>query len=255
MAGSLIIGSTAAKHHYPEFREPADLDIATLDYKNNTRGIEMKPIAPLLHYLADNSLDLDIATPEILYTLKLSHAEWNIHWGKTMADIKFFQEKNIRVIPELYKSLFKHWEEVHGKKNVTLDKPKEKFFTPGVKRVIDHDTLHSIMAYYDKPLYQTILKDDQEVLTDYNKFILLSHENQIKLAREEIYVIALERYAIPFNMKVPKKAAYFFSCRDLVTRMTKGWFPKFIINNWSELYQPEIDYFSKFNNNLCLIKN
>jgi len=51
------------------------------------------------------------------------------------------------------------------------------------------------------------------------------------------------------NMKVPKKGAYFFSCRDLVTRMTAGWFPKFIINNWQELSAPEIDYFKRFNDN------
>lgn len=249
---SIIIGSTAAKHWYPEFREPADLDIATLDYKNNTRAIEMKPVAPLLNYLSDNSLDLDIATPEILYTIKLSHAQWNIHWNKTMSDIKFFQSKDIKPIESLYKNLFKYWEDMHGKKKVTLDKSKDRFFTPGVARIIDHDTLHAIMAYYDEPLFKTVLKENQEVLIDHNKFLSLSYQDKIRLAREEIYVIALERYVIPFNMKVPKNAAYYLSCRDLVTRLTKGWFPKFIIDNWSELSKPEIDYFNKFNTNRVL---
>jgi hypothetical protein len=47
-----------------------------------------------------------------------------------------------------------------------------------------------------------------------------------------------------------KLAAYRAAAKQLVTSMSSGWFPRFIILNWLALQNPDIDYVAKFNTSL-----
>jgi len=139
------------------------------------------------------------------------------------------------LIPELYCKLVKYWESVHGDKNhLSLNKTKEKFFDDHVTHVYDHDLLHEIVARPDRPLYELVLRDGQQVLIDKKKFLLLGKDCQIKLFREEIKTIALERFLIPNNFQIDKLKAYLLALKKTITNLTKNWATQFIVDNLYE---------------------
>lgn len=204
-----------------------------------------------------------IATPtlETLWVLKLSHAEYNIHWHKTVSHVqimkkqlKDFYWKDFRFhdLPENYQHLFQdlkaYWKTIHGKRKeqINLAVSKEQFFTNNVPRIYEHDQIHEYMKYGKKPLYQTVLKNNTTVMLDQNKFNRLAIDDAIKLAREEIYVIALERYLLPVNFKTCAVRAYQRAVRKVVIELSKGWFSDFIVENYDKLYKMDIDYVARF---------
>ena len=89
----MIFGSTALNYYYPDFRKPKDLDIINVETKEKilTKGVE-KYWIPEYQLLIDRSKNKEYLDPELMLTLKASHANWNIHWEKTMFDIMFLIE-------------------------------------------------------------------------------------------------------------------------------------------------------------------
>lgn len=248
----LIFGSSALKHWYPDLkREPNDFDVLYCGNKpqiTSNHRIEY-------HNLPANIFDLinkksisgyvDLAT---LYVIKLSHSEYNIHWHKTIFDIilikKLLGIDNLSELDQSYQVIFqelkKHWKTVHkDKKKFSLNKEPENFFTPLVKRKYDHDSLHEYVKYYNRPLYQTILKDGYKVLPDKNKFDNLSFCDKLKLVREENTVITIERYLVNQKEKSSIESCYRKTFQRLVTDMTKGWFPTFMVDNFQKLIKPD----------------
>lgn len=196
----------------------------------------------ILELVNDNDIKDNILCLDKLYSLKMSH----IYWSKDSKDFK----KNIidlhlmRVLgaekdQEFYDSCYDYWKTVK-RKNVSLDKSKKEFFSSGVKRIIDHDSLHAAMAFNDKPLFTYFLKDNNEVLTDKNKFFNLDKKLQLQAVIEEASVLTLERNLLelkelPDNTIVKKM--FLKQLEYLVTKYSTGWFPEFIINNWDNIIQ------------------
>ena len=87
----IMIGSTAIKHHFPDFpREPKDVDYA-VDYidesRKSTKLCEYH-LNPIIGYFNG------IANPNLIYTLKISHLiGWDIQWEKHMWDVQFLKNK------------------------------------------------------------------------------------------------------------------------------------------------------------------
>lgn len=266
MYKQILVGSQAIKTHFPDFyRETNDYDFWRIgggDYRKskgdlvlnpedftvskNPDQIEIKDVSRYegLSYFVEKCQDLP--SPTDLYTLKLSHCFWNIHWQKTMRDILFFQENNIQYDSDLFKLLYKDWEIIHGKKPAYLDMDNDEFFTESVKRKYIHDDIHAAIAYYDKPMYSVLKTDSSKALISRKMFESLSHEDKIKTCREEIYVTALERFLVPNKFVYSTLVAYRGALKRLVTSMTKGWFPLFIVLNYKELKNPDLDYREKF---------
>lgn len=241
---TLLIGSHAAKHWFPEFREPNDKDFATL---GNSEGKKFEKIeGKIIEYheipLLWDFYTGEIAPPEILYALKLSHSFWDIHWNKTVHDILFFQHRNIELNHELCEKLIKYWTPIHKEKRVNLNKKTEEFFNDAVKREISHDDLHDLVKYGDTPWYSKLLKYPDKPLLDKAKFEALSLEEKYQVAREEIIVLAIERFLLAKKIE-NYTAAYSAALKIVVTQLTKGWFPYFIMSNLKELYFPDEHYF------------
>lgn len=236
----VLIGSFAARHWFRDFREPGeDRDYlvegksgrdGTNEYHDCTKSAGLMWIFENCH---------NIAYAEDLYTLKLSHCFWDIHWVKTMHDIAFFQANYVKLNGGLFELLYKGWEEIHGSKRAMLAKSNEDFFDDAVERVYVHDDLHEAIAYGERPMYESVKNDKDKAMLSHDLFLNLSKEDQFKLCREEIYVTALERFLIPSNFTRSLLVAYRGACRLLLTSMTKGWFPKFIAANWYELCRPD----------------
>lgn len=247
----VLIGSRAVKNIFSDYRECNDWDYLVNEIPDSKEeNAEYYIIPPLSEYLLQNELDKNV-----LYTLKVSHSFWNINFEKTVYDIRFLKHKGSEIIEPLYKELYSFWETVHGKKKVYLNETNEDFFTSRVDRIIEHDTLHEILAYYDEPMFNKLKKDLNKAWISKDMFTNLSYEDKLKTCREELYVIATERFLIPNNFKMNSLIAYKKAVRLLVTSLSKGWFPLFIIENIEALDKPDIKYSDKVKNFLTTKEN
>ena len=218
----LIFGSCAAKHWFPDFRIPNDFETIS---PGNQYWIDS------FHYLEINNSDPQYVDANFLYTIKVSHAAWNIHWDKTMLDIKFFQNKNCILDMTFFDLLYKDWELLHGKKKVNMNVQNDNFFTSKITRTIAHDKLHEIVKFYDKPLHESIRKDLNSPLCSKELFYNLSKDDRIKCMLEEIHVFILERYS---HVKSVNHAKY-KALKQLITSSTSGWFNLELILNFQNL--------------------
>jgi len=242
MTKRIILGSTAARHWYPDFREPKDLDVITQQPGPRVKGVDAHS-----HPLITQNWDIftrhlsvnDFATPDLLYTWKMSHSYWDIHWDKTIHDIIWLKERHCRVIQPIHDLLYKVWEDVHGKKRANLNVTNDEFFTKTVKRIYDHDMLHEAMKFGDRPMYEQLKKDPNRAWISKPMWDELSTSLKVKTVLEEAYVIALERFVIPGKMN--HRQAYRASLKLLVTSLSKGWFPQFIVDNMRDFRQNPLE--------------
>ena len=247
-----LIGSTAIKYHFPDFpREPQDVDYFSPKKLIGPDG--GKKVETFWHEDLQGAFSGIIADPDELYTIKVSHAFWELKngtWSKHMMDVLFLQSKGAKLIPELYKILYKVWEDTHGKKKVNLEADPETFFNDKiVKRVYDHDSIHESVAYYDRPLFERILRDDSDVAVDKSKWDAMDHEDKLKMVREEIYATALERKLVPSDYTSSPGAAYNWTLRKTITSLTKGWFALFVVENFKDLTKADVDYVKRHKDN------
>ncbi len=238
-----LVGSRATKVFFPDFREPRDVDYFS--------PYDIEGAETFYHPNLEQWGWSGIAGTNELYTIKVSHAFWNLHgtWNKHMNDILFLQGKGAKVIPPLFDILYPIWEERYGKKRANLNAQPEDFFNKNVHRVYDHDSIHRSIAYYDRPLFERILRDGHAVAVDKAKFDALIYEDKLKLVREEVYATALERQLIPSGYKSSPRAAYNWAMMKTVTSFSKGWFPLFIVQNYADLYKPDVDYLKRHKDN------
>lgn len=198
-----------------------------------------------------------VATPDELYTIKVSHSFWDLKngsWDKHMFDMDMLKQRGAQFIPELYEILYPIWEEVHGKKKANLNASPEDFFTDTVKREFEHDSIHETVTFYDEPLFKRILKDGHEVAVDVEKFRALPHDVKLDLVREEVCATALERWIIPRNYKFNRNTAYSRALKQTLTSFWKGEFALFIALNFGELRKPVVEYVHQHHRKIHLLK-
>ncbi|OKI54554.1 DUF7275 domain-containing protein [Micromonospora sp. CB01531] len=238
----IVIGSTAIKHHFEDFpREPKDYDVFSDEPALSGSDSFWHP--KMEDYAWADSV---VATPDELYTIKLSHAFWELpngSWNKHMADLMFLRHKGCQVIEPLYKLLYEIWTEKHGSKKMDLTKEAEDFFKDAVKRKYDHDSLHYSVAYTPgKPWYEVFLKPGHSVDMDMKLVWEAPFEVQVALFREEVYATALERIVIPRNYNVSPGFAYHWALRRTITSLTRGRSARFIAENYALFHRPDHDY-------------
>ncbi len=248
----ILIGSAALAQYIELGRKPKDIDyFVDKNYKMyvsekmddlKATNTEVFAHQDLVGYFGNVD---KVATLNELYTIKVSHIFWDLKngsWDKHCYDIILMQKAGAKLIPELYNILYGIWEEVHGKKKTNLNMMPEDFFNKNVTRIYDHDSLHSSVAYYDKPMYFRILKDNHPVNVDVKKWEALSLEDKFKTVREEVYATALERQIIPSVYKASPRAAYKWALKKTITSFSKGFFALFIATHLEELWKPDNDY-------------
>lgn len=250
-----LIGSRAMKHWYPDAREPHDWD-----YQSGTKyhdPVYLSMLPEPRDIFVDSRLGLwdwrSVADPNELYTLKISHSFWDINgtWNKHAGDIVFLQRKGCVFIRELYDILLPIWRERYARHKTSLKQNAGDFFNDAVDRKYEHDSLHESVAYYDRPLFESILKDGEDVAVDNRKFFNgLGYSDQLRCVREEIYATALERKLIPGNYQGSPRAAYWWALRRTATSLFKGEWALFLMLHLDELRQPDCDYMRRHLNNL-----
>lgn len=251
----MVIGSVAIKHWFPDFnREPKDIDIISYKeeslYKinqinpNNLR-VEILENPILLNYCIDNNISI-YCSPDILYTLKISHSLWyleNNSWDKHMWDIQFLKEHGCKFIPELFILLYEYWLQKHGiRKTSDLQMSSADFFNNAIDYPIEHDTLHEMLIKHEyfnqsKPTYTKILEDDKEVEVSEDKFNLLSEQEKHNIVTEEVMVMATERFS-HLNYKV----AFSKMLRKFILYHAPLWEAVWIIQNHKKLLTIPFNY-------------
>ena len=235
----LIIGSTAAYHWFPDYRKPFDIDLLT-PTEIKTKDSKICFIDTQWHdaaeFLIEQNKDKVFADPDTLFTLKVSHAHWNVKWEKTMYDIEFLKRKGCQLNMELYKRLFPVWVQVHGKKRVNMNQPMTEFFKDAVPREYDHEVLHELVAFGVRPLHEQLRSDLSTAWCSEAMFNELSEDDQCKTALEEMMATAIERGRLSTRSKqseisIALSKAHFQLC----TSMTTGWFARFLILNRHKL--------------------
>lgn len=243
-----LIGSRAMRHWFPDAREPG----RDWDYHGPTGSLWASEDTPI-DLFTDERLAAwnwgPIATPDELYTLKISHAFWEINgpreWDKHAADTIFLERKGAKLIRDLYDILVPIWKERYRRNPTNLNQSAGDFFNDAVDRKYDHDSLHESVAYGDRPLYESILKDGSDVAVDNSKFWAMDFDTQIMLVREEIYATALERILIPNNYKGSPRAAYVWALRRTVISLFKGEWALFVMLHLDRLMAPDCDYMQR----------
>ena len=211
----VIIGSTAIKHWFPTFlREPKDLDyvVNIKDMWTKEKGVEYLENDVIylqqVKYAEDGYL-----TPNALYTLKISHAFWELNngtWDKHIFDINFLRNKGCEFIPELFYELFEQWQGLHGKrKSSDLEMSAQDFFDNALPKEHDHDHLHELLITHpyfegqERPTYTKVLVGEVEVSEE--KFQVLSEKEKYNLIFEEVAVMAWEKGRFPPDMLWKRK--------------------------------------------------
>lgn len=192
------------------------------------------------------------AAPDSIYTLKCSHLGWDINWNKHKNDVLYLKSKGCKLNGWLYILLTDYWKEKNGNlPHLDFYKTKKDFFDDAVIKIYDHDYLHELVAYPNKPIYIDCLADGYEVLIDYDKFLALSEENKIRFFQEEIAVIAAERWLIPLDWRVDYRNKYSIqkawelAVHKTIVALTKDWMTDFLIFNIEKFVKPNYKLFNK----------
>lgn len=230
----VFIGSAAAHHWFPSFREPHDIDVLSPVKVTSEKPSDLF-VDTSWHDVAREIIDRSssvFADPNILLTLKMSHASWPIFPAKTLSDIIFFKKAGILPINELIDPLKKVWTDEYGYRQVKMAVANEQFFADAVNRKIGHDTLHELLAFGAVPMHCKIRKDQTSPLCSKELFEALSFSEQIDCVLEEASVIAVERFNLSHSSRPSAvKIAFWKALQALATRLTTGWFNWFVIQN------------------------
>ena len=243
-----IIGSTALNHFYADWRLPQDLDIIIPEGELIPDGVD--PITlPVDLYRMFRSEHSHVVLDD-LYTLKCSHLGFNSQegcipkWYKHKRDIIEMSRRGCKLNLPLYNALKEYWSEtITNKGFLSLDKKKSDFFNDHVTYKYDHDYLHDLVSHPNKPVYTKCLVDGEQVRIDKNKFDILPQSDKIRMFKEEITVIAVERWLIPSGGSISWIDAYNRSLRKTTTTLTKSWATDFIVGNLGEFDRSDFSYF------------
>lgn len=243
----IIVGSHALQQRFPDYREPSDIDFwfgENEEIPNDLKGDIVVVPDEIMIILGNKRKYCNIND---LYTIKCSHLGWDNHaWEKHKKDIIFLKSKGCSLNRPLFDKLIEFWKKKLGNKEfLSLDKSKEQFFTDNVTYIYDHDYLHELVAYPNKPVYESCLEEDKEVKISKEKFDLLDFSDKVRMFREEISVIAYERWVVNPYWKgsISWYQAYSLALRKTITNLTKNWATEFIILNLEYFVKPKFEYF------------
>lgn len=220
-----LTGSRLVRKYFPDFREPVDIDWIVFDPDHvapTVVGVEE------FHYLPCSPHRE--MTPDELYTLKVSHAIYDISWSKVMSDIRFLQRKGCKLLPDFMPELRAFWEVKHEKRKRTdFNINPRDFFRDNIVRKVPHDDLHVMLN--PSPSYLKILRPGS-VSPQGGLFTQLTLDEQNDVLLEEAMVIALER----FTDRNDPLTAYHYAQRALVTRLHPIWLADYVIERWSSSF-------------------
>lgn len=221
---------------------------AEIAWEGSTAEMLLQNIAsaPEKKVLRWHGMEIMVASPYILYALKMEHRfkKNSPHFRKTMDDIKLLRKFGFdEILPE-YQAMFSARQKAaldyaHPKLSVM----KAEFFKgDGIDYVYDHDSIHWAIKLGEEPAYAYFKPEDSEVLTSRSMFDKLPYATQLASVYEEACVLALERSQIPFPNTAPERS-FMIALEKVSTSITSGWWREFAWENFDNavsLYKSEV---------------
>lgn len=236
----VLIGSRRILQLFPDFyRQSKDIDFAFIGetYREDNTEYLNNPV--LINYLKENNLlECDL---NILYTLKCSHLIRNVAWNKHYNDIKWMKRKGAKLIYSLFIDLANQWLNFFSIKRSNLSLEDKEFFNNALKTGVDHDYLHTLIE--NPPTYLKVLKEGKSVEPCEIKFNLLSFDDKIKLVKEEVMVMAWERYR-----EDPYQIAYTKMLKKFIKDHAPLFEVAFILENYDSVCKIDFNYISVIDN-------
>lgn len=229
----LIIGSTAIKHHFPDFnRIPKDIDYAVNKEMKGNRETEYLYNPIILKYQSEGYIE-----PDLLLALKISHLFQDINWYKHVFDVQFLLGKGITYNMYIVDELIPFWSEMHKDiRKSDLKLTREEFFDNAINTdLYEHDHIHTLIN--PVPMYTLLLKDGADVELDESKWHILSHDDKCKVVFEETAVMAWERYK-----QIHYKEAFRIQLKDNIIKHFPKYIAIFAIENYRALENPKMNY-------------
>jgi len=242
----ILIGSKAIKHWFPDFpREPKDTDYI-IDSNESKKGFTLQKNEGKTEYLYNPILHeynygFPICMPNNLYTLKMSHLFWDLNWEKHEWDATWLREKGCSLNRPLFDKLYNYFNILHGKnKRSDLKMSASDFFDNALTCPYDHDWLHTLLNPI--PTFNKVLKDGMEVEVDEEKFNSLSKEEKEALVREEVEIMAFERWP-----NIDHRAAYGRMLKKFIISHAPMWEAIWILENYKYLCMPKHNFIKYLN--------
>mgnify|MGYP003478506570 FL=1 len=186
-----------------------------------------------INEIVGETYTFNVATPDVMFLLKMSHRylKNSPHFLKTMRDIQFLRTTFVVKIPERLKSTYKARQNfTYDYALPTLNKKKVDFFEnnqEGYKTqdymVYDHDSIHEVVKLYEKPAYDFIKYDSEDVLCSKELFERLPLDLKLATVYEEACVLALERHQIPNNFRPDPDTSFKMALEKVCTSIASGW--------------------------------
>lgn len=246
---NLLIGSRALNFWYPDckIKEDADWDIISsteiegsewhkLDILNNQEMLEYASN----QYVQFNGQPICVCNTVGLAIIKRSHLHRNLSFGKHITHwIKWLSKRTDAFTAKDWEVLQRRTEltkQQFPQGNPNLMQSVNDFFDDAVSKIYNHDYLHELVAYYDKPLYTKLQRNPQLAWCDRDLWDKLSYDDKCKCVAEECYVIAIERF-ISKDWNYSFKLAYNKSLEKVSTTLCSGYFRDFAIDNFASILQ------------------
>jgi hypothetical protein len=250
---NLLIGSRALEYWSPNFKcKPnADWDIISLrEIKDDTKRIEWHDCNILGNYdieryASEQSFDIlgqrvYVVNPIGLAVIKRSHLWRDLSFQKHITHY----HKHLAKYRHLFNAFDEYMLQKRTKLTMTaypqghpsLKKSVEDFFDDYVEKKYNHDYLHELVAYHDKPLYTQLQRNPSSAWCDKDLWNKLSKDDKIKCVAEEAQVIAIERFLVPSNWNYASRHAYLKALDKVCTTLCSGWFRDFAIDNYPEIF-------------------
>lgn len=251
----MLIGSRALAHWCPEFKLKPDADwdivmheedryifndLPRIDY-HWTSHLNNKDILELFatgKFVMVGTQKVEVCHPVGLAEIKRSHLWRDYFFDK---HITMYHKYLARYADELtpysrfLKERTKLTKQAYPQGAPSLLKSNEDFFDDAVEKKYDHDWLHELAAYYDKPLYTKLKRDDSLAWCEADLWKELSHEDKLRCVAEEVYVISTERFMVRTAWEHHPKGAYLKALQKVCTTLTSGWFRDFAIDHYPEI--------------------
>ena len=253
----MLIGSRAIAHWNPEFkvRSDSDWDIIGRSYENTFYRYELGiPDEDRIEWHDPNHLNNKdmiftfetgdrVISPDGLAIIYRSHLHrdwnWDAHITKYHKFILPLLKNALHLSDPILLERIKLTKKAYPQGNPKLNQTNEMFFDDPVKKVYDHDFLHELYAYEDRPMFEKLKRPEQFDLAWCTKDLWdkLSQTQKLQCVAEETYVIATERFMVPNNWNYPTKKAFYFALKKVCTTLTSGWFRDFAIDNFPQVFE------------------
>jgi hypothetical protein len=181
-----------------------------------------------------------VVNPTGLAIIKRSHLWRDLNFQKHITHyhkhlVQFMIGEPIYNTDEILKRrielTMKAFPQIHPKLNVTVG----EFFDDFVVKKYDHDYLHELFAYEDKPMYTKMQVDPSKAWCEKDMWNRFTDRQKINCVAEEVQVIATERFLVPNDFKFPYKLAYIKALDKVCTTLCSGWFRDFAIDAYPRL--------------------